>query len=264
MNILNKLERRFGRYAVSNLTVMFLLPQIAVYILTFPQPQLLDALYLVPRLVLEGQVWRLLTFLAIPPVTNPIFAFFFWYLFYLMGTALEHFWGAFRYNVYLLIGYIATVAASFLVPFGTSTNAFLQGSVFLAFAFLNPDFVLYIFFILPVKIKWLALLTWLAYGYSLIVGSWLTRFLVLSSICNFLLFFSGEFKDRIRTGRRHMKQQAVRFGAVQKDEPFHRCIVCGITEKTHPDMDFRYCTQCAGTPGYCSEHLANHQHIPLQ
>ncbi len=84
-----------------------------------------------------------------------MFAFFFWYLFYLMGTALERSWGTFRYNVFLLIGYVDTVGVAFIVPDVPANNAFLQGSVFLAFAYLFPDFVMYIFFILPVKIKWL-------------------------------------------------------------------------------------------------------------
>ena len=113
-------------------------------------------------------------FLFDPPLQNPLFAFFAWYLFYLMGTALEEHWGAFRYNIFLLIGYLMTVAVSFLIPALPVTNAYIGGSVFLAFAFLYPDFILQIFFVLPVRIQWLALITWLYYGYLLLFGGWHT------------------------------------------------------------------------------------------
>lgn len=261
MRILDQLERKYGRYGVPNVTVGLIFLQVIAYILSISRLEILHGLYLKPSLVLEGQIWRLFTFLAVPPITNPIFAFFFWYLFYLMGTALENHWGTFRYNIYLLIGYIATVAVSFLVPDTVSTNLFLQGSVFLAFAFLYPDFVIYIFFILPVKIKWLALLTWIGYFFTLVFGGWSSRLLVLASICNFLLFFAADIRERIKTGKRHMEFQAKRTAQHSKKEPFHRCVVCGITDITNPDMDFRYCPECKDTPGYCSEHLPNHQHI---
>jgi len=261
MRILNQLERRFGSGGIPNVTLILILAQVAVYIISRAQPELLSAFYLVPALVLQGQVWRVISFLVVPPVTNPIFAFFFWYLFYLMGNSLEHYWGTFQYNMYLLIGYVATVAVSFLIPGAISSNGFLQGSVFLAFAFLNPDFLLYIFFILPLKIKWLALLTWLYYAYVLIFGQWIERLLIIASILNFLLFFWDDIRERIATGRRHMSGQAGRFTQTKYEkQAFHRCVICGITDLSHPDAEFRYCTQCAGTPCYCVEHLQGHEH----
>ena len=260
--ILNKLDRNFGRHGVPNVTLFLILFQGVFYVAQLMQPEILQGAFLIPDLVLKGQVWRLITFLGIPPITNPIFAFFFWYLFYLMGSSLESLWGAFRYNVFLLIGYLATIAVSFLTPDVPASNAFLQGSVFLAFAFLNPDFQLYIFFILPIKIKWLALLTWIGYFYILIFGSWSSRFLVIASICNFLFFFGVEIVQQIRSGRRQMAFQAQHATTQKpKDEPFHTCVACGITDRTHPDMDFRYCTKCSGTPCYCKDHLAAHEHI---
>jgi hypothetical protein len=217
-------------------------------------------LQLIPDRVMEGEVWRLATFVMMPPFGNIICLLFGWYLFYLMGSALEGYWGAFRYNVYLLIGYVATVAVSFLVPDQPSSNAYLMGSVFLAFAFLNPDFELYVMFLFPVKIKWLALLTWIGYAWAVIFGGWLGRLLVLASVCNFLLFFAGDIVQRIRSGQRRMARQAAQFGV--KPPPFyHRCVVCGITDRTHPQMDFRYCSQCNGTHAYCQDHLRNHEHV---
>ena len=189
---------------------------------------------------------------------EPVFAFFAWYLFYLMGSALEGHWGAFRYNIFLLVGYIVTVAVSFLFPYSAATNIFIGGSVFLAFAYLYPDFQLYIFFVLPVKIKWLALLTWIGYGYEVLVGSWSTRLLVLASISNYLLFFGRDIYLSIRMGNRRMVAQARDFTG--KKEPFHTCAACGITDLSNPQMEFRYCSECGGL-GYCKEHIFNHEHV---
>ena len=181
MSLLDKIERRFRRFALPHLTIGLILCQVVVYAMSQgqmlkagggdPQGQtVLDRIALVPDKVLEGQVWRLLTFVCEPPVTNVVFALFFWYLFYLMGEALELNWGPFRYNVYLLIGYLATVAVSFLTPQAPASIGFLEGSVFLAFAALFPDFVIHLFFLLPVKIKWLALLAWIGYFFALVFG----------------------------------------------------------------------------------------------
>lgn len=257
MSLLDRLERRFRGTGIPNITLYLVIGQIVFFVAE--QAGRLDILrvVLIPQLVIQGEWWRLVTFLFIPPAANLVFAFFAWYLFYLMGSALEGHWGTFRYNLFLLIGYVLTVAASFLMRGGMATNVFIGGSVFLAFAFLYPDFVLYIFFILPVKIKWLALITWIGYGWQLLTGTWETRFLVLASIGNFLLFFGRDILWRMKTGRRRMAAQAKGFSG--KKEAFHRCTVCGITDLTHPDMDFRYCPDCGGL-GYCKDHIFNHEH----
>src|SRR5215471_8359230 len=253
MRLLDKLERRFGRYAIPNVTLILIFPQVAFYAISYAQPAIINVMTLIPSLVLAGQWWRVITFLLIPPFSgavftffnNPIMALFYWYLFYLMESALEDHWGSFRYNIFLLIGFVATVAVSFLVPDQPTYNGFLQGSVFLAFAFLFPDFVIYIFFILPVKIKWLALLTWISYAFTMIFGDLLAKLLVLASVCNFLLFFASDIRDRIKTGRRHMAFQASQMGGRHDEkQPFHTCLVCGKTDLTDPDMDFRYCPEC--------------------
>jgi membrane protein implicated in regulation of membrane protease activity len=259
MKLLSKLERVLTPYAVPNLTLGLIAVQGLVYLLAKSRPDIRYQALLVPELVLQGQLWRLVTFVAVPPTTDLLFAFFFWYMFYLMGTALESYWGAFRYNAFLLIGYLATVAASFVSPETGSTNAFLEASVFLAFATVYPEFVFYIFFIIPVKVKWLAALQVLGYIYLFALGDWLIRLLLLASIANYLLFFWRDIVGRVRSGQRHMAAQVGRPTKVK--QPFHRCTVCGITDLTNPEMDFRYCTQCDGSYGYCTEHVRNHEHI---
>lgn len=273
MHILRRLEQKLAPYALQHLTVAIIAVQVLVFVVIHIQPNpqkeaaALERLVLVPSLVLQGEWWRMLTFVAIPSVTgksllSPIWAFFAWYVFYLMGTTLENLWGTFRYNLYLLIGYVATVAAAFAFPDAYATNFYFLESVFLAFAFLFPEFQFLLFFILPVKVKWLALLLWLQYAFLLITGPWMIRMMILAAISNFVLFFWRDIFDRLSQRRRRMTQQTKHFVAAKKQPAYrHRCTVCGVTDKTNPDEDFRYCSKCAGQHAYCSKHIREHEHI---
>jgi hypothetical protein len=195
----------------------------------------------------------------------PLFALLFWYFFYMMGTTLEAQWGTFRYNVFLGIGYVASVAMAFVVYFVSGgrdfpiTNAFLFGTVFLAFARLYPDFVLYIMFILPVKIRWLALITWIGYGLAFLSGDWMAKGMIVASILNFLLFFGRDIWRDVKQGRRQMQFQARTRRAASR--LVHKCAVCGITSEDAPQIQFRYCSKCHGELCYCPEHLQNHEHV---
>ncbi len=273
MHILRRLEQKLCRTALQHLTVAIIAVQVLVFVVIYIQPNpqkeaaALERLVLVPSLVLKGEWWRMLTFVAIPSVNGrtllgPLWAFFAWYVFYMMGTALEQFWGTFRYNLYLLVGYVATVAAAFAFPDSYATNFYYLESVFLAFAFLFPDFQFLLLFILPVKVKWLALLLWLQYALMLFAGPWMIRMMVLAAISNFMLFFWRDIIERMSHGKRRMSQQAKHYVAAKKQPAYrHRCTVCGVTEKSHPDEDFRYCSKCAGQHAYCSKHIRDHEHI---
>ena len=258
MGFLDNLERKYRGFGIRNITLYLVAGQGLFFLFLYSGKADLSRALLVPSLVLEGEWWRLFSFLFIPPSSSVIFIFFTLYLFYLMGSALESHWGTFRYNVFLLTGYVLTVAASFLTPDAPATNIFIGGSVFLAFAWLFPDFQLYLFFIVPVKIKWLAVLTWIGYAYEILVGPWSTRMLVLASISNFLLFFGKDIYWRMKTGNRKMVFQAKQF--TRGRAAFHKCATCGITDISHPQMEFRYCSECGGL-GYCKDHIFNHEHV---
>ena len=269
MSLLSRLNSKFGRYAVQNLTQMLIVGQVLLYVAWQLNPQpgadVMDRIQLFPADVLAGEYWRLITFLFVPPLINPIFAFFFWYLFYLMGTTLEASWGTFRYNVFLLIGYLASVGTAFAVYFATggvifpASNGFLYGTVFLAFARLYPDFVLHIFFILPVKIKWLALLQWLGYAFGFVFGSWMSKGMIVASVLNFLLFFGLDVWRDMKHGHRRMRHQARTLRTPSR--LVHTCAVCGLTSDAAPQTQFRYCSKCDGELCYCPEHLRNHEHV---
>jgi hypothetical protein len=258
MKFLRRLERTLSPYAAHNITLALVIAQSLMCLLMLGRPEIAENLILDRSLLLQGQWWRLLSFLALPATSNPLFLFFALWLLYLMGTALEHQWGAFRFNLYLLIAYLATIASVFIAPAGTATNGFLLGSIFLAFAYLYPDFQIMIFFILPVKVKWIALITWIVYFVTFAFGGWLTRMLIIASVLNFLLFFGKQILQSTKLGHRRMVRKMGALSAT--DDAINRCIVCGVTEKTDRKMEFRYCPECAGTPCYCIIHMQGHTH----
>ena len=260
MKIIDYLDRKIGRYAIPNLTIYLIAGQSFFYVMYLTGQLDRNATYLSADLLMSGEWWRIFTLPFDPPRQSPIFTLFAWYFFYMLGSTLEEHWGAFRYNAYLLLGAAITVAVSFLVPGYPVSNGFLAGSVFLAFATLFPEYQILLFFVLPVRMKWLALLTWLGYAYQFVFGDWATRLLVLAAITNFLIFFARDIFVNIRYGRRQFVKKTA--AAVRKETGLsHKCTTCGITDKSHPDMDFRYCPQCSGQYGYCREHIFSHQHI---
>jgi len=264
------MESKFGRFAVPNLTVILIVGQVFLFLASQFAPaqangDVLEKIRLIPSAVMAGEVWRLITFLFDPPITNPLFAFFFWYMFYFMGTSLETNWGTFRYNVFLLLGYLACLAAAGLASFAPggadlpASNGFLYGTVFLAFARLNPDFVLYIMFILPVKIRWLAMLQWIGYGLAFLSGDWMAKGMVAASVANYFIFFGSDIWLNMKHGHRRMQHQARPMTAPKR--LVHQCAVCGLNSETSPQAQFRYCSKCDGERCYCQEHLQNHEHV---
>jgi hypothetical protein len=143
----------------------------------------------------------------------------------------------------------------------------LYGTVFLAFARLYPDFELYIFFILPVKIRWLAMLTWILYGFTVLTGPLsLEAAMVVAATFNFLVFFGREIVYDMKHRHRRMQSQSRSLqggnaGGVRKMT--HECHVCGLSSADSPRTQFRYCSECGGDYCYCPEHLANHEHVKV-
>ena len=256
MSWLDGFERRFRWFRIPRLAAVLVALQALGFFASLGQSAVFLRWGLIPERVLAGEVWRLLTFLALPPSLHPLWALLALYLLYLFGTALEARWGEVRFTLYVAIGVVATVAAAFVAPGALATNAFIGTSIFLAFATLYPDFQLLVFFVLPIRVKWLALLTWLGYGWVLVAGPTSARALVLASIAAYGLFFAGELRRRVGAGRRRAARKVAR----APDEPFHQCAECGVTDRSEPDMQFRYCTECVGSPGYCLAHAQDHVH----
>jgi len=258
MKLINKLEKKYGRLAVKNLTLIIVISQSLCFILALQKPSFVYDLVLIPQLVEQGQIWRVITFMVVPPNMNPIFAIFAVYIFYLMGTALEEEWGIFQYNLYLFIAYIATLIAVFAGPVDLADNFYIESSVFLAFAYLYPEFEFLLFFVLPVKVKYLALFTWCLYGFQFIFGSNSQQMMILASTINFFIFFGQEIKHNIKN---HARQKEFELKTRNQQKNFlHQCELCRITDQDNNIIEFRVCSRCSSGQEYCSNHIHNHEH----
>jgi len=258
MGWLNYLERRFGRYAIPELTWKLIGLQFAVYLFGILFPEFYGALFLDPDRVMKGEVWRLVSYILIPPAFGAmevIWFFFYAYFFFLIGGSLEKEWGYFRYNMFWLIGMLGTTFFAFFVVKDSIANTYLVMSLFLAFATLFPDYVIYLFFILPVRVKYLAFLDAIILLGLFWGGDLSMKAGIFVAFANYLLFFGPTFwqlaRVRFQTEGRRKKFQEARCerGA---NGFFHECAVCKRTDVTHPDLEFRI---SADGLEYCKEHL---------
>ena len=203
---INLLERRIRRFAIRDLMKYVSFGMIAFYLASFffqgtitvlgREQTFLGLLVLDRDALFAGQVWRLISYIFLPPDMSLLFLLLSVYLYYMIGTNLERQWGSARFNIYYLIGMFGTTVAALLVGFGT--NTFLNYSLFFAFAALFPNVEFRIFFFLPVKVKYLAYLNAAFFAYSFVVGDWSVRAMILVSLLNFFLFFSGRVFLRIK------------------------------------------------------------------
>lgn len=258
MQILNHLEKKFARYLPENITKILLVGQVASYVLVYTQPMYGVYFFLSGESLFAGEVWRLVTFLIGPVSDSLIFVIFAWYFFYLLGTALENKWGTFRLTFYIFISYLATIIFSLLFPTYPIHNSYLYTSLFLAFAHLYPNFQLLLFFLLPLKVRWLGYLAWFGLIVSFLSGNMELKFLILASVLNFLIFFLGDLRYSMKVILKGLQGGSV--STVNKNKPLHICAVCGKNEKDNPDMEIRYCRTCFPETCYCGEHIKDHQH----
>ena len=236
---------------------------------------LMGYLYLSPYHILHFQIWRLVSWILIPPSSsNILFVVIMLLFYYSLGSSLERTWGAFRYNVYILSGMIFTVIGAFILYFimGPSSimyapafsTYYINLSIFLAFALSYPDMQVLFMMIIPIKIKWLAWLDAAYILYDLVRGSWAIRTVIIASLLNFIIFFlSTRNFSRIspkEVRRRQQFQKAVH-PKMAPGITKHKCAVCGRTENDGDDLEFRFCSKCNGNYEYCQDHLFTHQHI---
>lgn len=231
------------------------------YVMSYTETGLLFTMKLAldPSLVMKGEVWRLVTFLFIPPTTSPIWLLFTLYFYYMVGSTLEHEWGPFKFNIYYLLGVLGTIGAAFLG--GTGSAMFLNLSLIFAFSYLFPNYQMLIFFMLPVKIKYLSMFYALTLVLMFLGNPVYGLITVSGSVLNFLLFFGKDIIMRIATGRKVYYNRRSFESKIPKVVIIHRCAICGKTERDDKNLEFRYCVDCEGDYEYCMEHLYNHEHI---
>jgi hypothetical protein len=253
VTLLDWLERHLSRFAIPRLVRYVVILNALVFILVTLDPKYISALVLDRDAILQGQVWRLVSWIFIPDTLSPI-----WVIFYLMvvwwtGDLLEGTWGAFRLNAYYFLGMFFCVASALI--FGASGgNMFLNLSLFLAVATLAPNLEILFLLVIPLKLKWVALISLLWPAYILVTGSLPVKMIVIMCLGNYLLFFAPALIRRSHENRK-IQQRRAKFETNKDISPtLHRCEACGITEVTDPHADFRVAND---GKEYCTRHLPN-------
>ena len=262
MTWLDKVERRFGFLGIPGLIRIVIGFTALVWALMLLNPGFAAVLDLEPTRIRHGQLWRLVTYIFIPrgigppgPMQTLWVVLALWFLWFI-GEGLERAWGPFRLTLYFVVGMIGTTIAAFF--FGSNfSNGMLIVSLFFAFARFYPDQVIYILFILPVKIKWLAwiLAAYLLLGFVLRANSY--RGALIAAFINYFIFFGPEIIHQARH-RHEVSTRRRRFEDHSRsaDEALHHCAVCGATELTDPNLDFRVARD---GEEYCIAHLPKAQ-----
>ncbi|MFR4352883.1 MAG: rhomboid family intramembrane serine protease [Roseburia sp.] len=283
MNWLNKLERKIGRFAIPNLIVWLIGAYMVGFVLYQANPRIMGKLVLSPYHILSGEIWRLVTWILMPTDSSLVSLLFMALLYYQLGTTLERTWGTFRFNVYIFSGMLFTVIGAFLLygmmylihggvsvdmlalGFGFSTS-YINMSIFLAFALTYPDMQILLMFLVPIKMKWMAVVYGLLVALSFFQSGWAGRIAIVMSLLNFILFFLSTRNLKRYTPhevhrRQKFKAEMRQSRAVYPGGARHKCAVCGRTERDDPALEFRYCSKCEGNYEYCQDHLFTHQHM---
>ncbi len=294
--IMSKWEKKFGKYAIPNLTFILIGCYVLGYLLKALVPSMMSYLTLDPYAILHGQVWRLVTWVISPPSSFDIFTIIM-LLFYLsLGNSLERVWGTWQYNVYIFTGILLTVVGSFVcmgifyLVYGESaalvmkalcasgawqfSTYFINMSIFLAYAATFPNAQVLLMFVVPVKVKWLGIvyggmlvyemISYFRIGLSVYAEYWFGVAAIAASLLNFLIFWLRS-RNHMHWNPKQMKRkmefkQDIRRNPNPKITK-HKCAVCGRTEQDDPTLEFRFCSKCNGNYEYCQYHLFTHQHI---
>lgn len=281
MKFIDKLERKFGRFGIPNLTMYIIICYVLGYLLTLFNPKMLYMLNLEPYMILRGQVWRLVTWVISPPSVDAFFIIMIFFFYYPIGNSLERAWGSFRYTLYVLSGLVFTVIGAFVLYFITGgavgignvfSTYYVSMSIFLAFATSFPDMQVLLMFVIPVKMKWMAIVYVATTLYPVIgyirQGAWFMVIPIVASLLNFILFFFGT-RDMHRYNPKEIrrKQEFRKAVSPTRVNPStggiskHKCAICGRTELDDPNLEFRFCSKCNGNYEYCQDHLFTHTHV---
>lgn len=271
---------RHPHFGISNLMRYIVIGNIAVYLLMMltrnADANALNFLTFNLGSLLHGEVWRIITFIFVPNYGGVFWLLIALYFYYWIGSTLEREWGTAKFNLYYFSGVLLTVIGTVLASLITGINFTIAGteyvnlSMFLAFALLFPDTQVLLFFIIPIKMKWLAILDGALFAFdifsALISGNWAGVVLPVVALLNFFVFIYPEVHYFAERKKYQHSRQTVHFKQAVKQQQqqrgyHHKCAVCGKTDTDYPDLQFRYCSKCAGYHCFCQDHIFTHVHF---
>ena len=222
----------------------------------------------------KGQIWRLVTFIFLPITYSPIWLAFALYFYYWIGSTLEHHWGAGKFTIYYLCGMLFNILFGVLIRLITGHEvdmdaAYINLSMFFAFATIFPDTMILLFFIIPVKVKWLAYVDAALFALAVVINKFPVNLLPIIAVLNYFLFCGGWLFDTFRPARVQQRQKTINFKNAAKKynreqaaKPYTRkCEVCGRTDRDYPNLEFRFCSKCGGYHCFCIDHINSHVHF---
>lgn len=277
--LMNRIERfcyQHPRFGIPNLMMIIVFGNTAMWLLMQMDTtaQLYQLLRFSGQAVLHGQIWRIITFVFIPGESNLLWLAISLYFYYWIGSSLEREWGNGKFTIYYVSGMLLTaiygVLLSLILGQDVVVNTtYLNLSLFFAFATLFPDVQVLLFFIIPIKVKWLAYLDAALFVLAVVTLPFPIDLLPVVAVLNYLVFCGDWLFDYFRPNRIRQRQKTVNFkrearriNREQSSKPYnHKCAVCGKTDAEHPELEFRYCSRCAGYHCFCQEHINNHIHF---
>ena len=231
--------------------------------------------------ILHGQIWRLFTYPLTFYHSNVLLMALMLYCYYSLGRAMESLWGTLRFNLFYFCG-IVLMDIYCLLFGGQADVTYLNMSLFLSYATLFPNAGFLFLFVIPVKAWIFALVDLALVVYGLLVYPFPYNLFSVISLANYFLFFGKDVLNviplswRIKISRLFKKNppqqqpKVVPFAKIEvkkvpvqqaKPSYTHRCTICGRTDVSHPDLEFRYCSKCNGYFCYCEDHISNHTHV---
>ena len=266
---------RHPRFGVPNLMLYVVIISLAVWLLSIMDPSktLMSFFVFSPERILKGEVWRLVSFIFVPQSLS-FWELLFFYFYYWIGNVLEKEWGTPRFNIFLISGVLLTAVYGFIIYFITKqsiavTTYFIYLSMFFSFATLFPDVQVLFMFIIPIKVKWLAYLDAAFFLLSMLTQSFPFNLLPLVAVLNYLVFFGDDLFSSLRSNKARYNKTTVNFNREKQKIKYEqknasytkKCAVCGRTDTDYPDLEFRYCSRCAGYHCFCQDHINNHIHF---
>ncbi len=276
MRSVDRFCARHPRFGIPNLILYIVIGNAIVWLFSMMDTtgRFLPLLQFSPYNVLRGQVWRLISFVLIPEYSG-LWLFISLYFYYFIGSTLEREWGTAKFTVYYLSGVLFTLLYGFLIYAVTGAGhygfsaSYINLSMFFSFATLFPETRVLLFFFIPVKIKWLALLDAVFFLIAVIRNPFPVNLLPIVAVLNYLLFCGDALLAAILPSRAGFSRNTVNFRREarkirreQAHKPYHyKCSVCGRNDTDHPNLEFRYCSKCSGYHGFCQDHINNHLHF---